>query len=189
MDSNWDLAQKLIERDVLSLDQAREAISIQEKLGEGASAFPELLLERGYVTSAQLGAAGIQVKPRPKPARSTPPPQRTGMTAVLLFGVAGILCLVALVIVFGGDVAGALFSGGPADPEEEGPGAAELAAKRAKAELKAIIQLEASDLEFEKARSVVRRYEAYQRGQSGKKGELEAQQRLVSYVARLEAII
>ena len=73
--SEWDLGQALVERGVCTLDQVREALSIQDRMrqmGVAPKPLAEILLEKGYAREEQLAAAGALVAPR-KPAPPRPP--------------------------------------------------------------------------------------------------------------------
>ena len=49
--TDWDLGQRLLDREACTLDQLREAISVNDRLGQPID---EVLLELGYVTIEQL---------------------------------------------------------------------------------------------------------------------------------------
>lgn len=189
--SDWDLGQSLIERGFCTLDQVREALSIQDRMkamGVVPKTLPEVLLEKGYVTPDQLRQAGVRVpapRPRPAPARKferrkSPAPwfalvAAAGVAAVLLF--------------FGGDILRSFRAPRPAakPPEAAGPGDAERADAAAKEDLDRIGAFAQTSNDFENAVEVVARYDAYMKKHSGQKWEIEGNRRLQEFRGRAEA--
>lgn len=190
--SDWDAGQALIDRGFCTLDQVREAITIQDRMGKMGivpKKLGEILLEKGYVTASQLAEAGIEVlqergyrpTPRPPAARRL----RRRRSWVPLFALGGLLAGGALVVFCVVQVVTR-----PAEPAPPAPppaAAVEGADKRFEEELAAVTDSEGAAAEFENAEEVVRRYEAFMRKAAGRRWEIEANRRLREYRERCEA--
>ncbi len=175
--SDWDQAQRLIERGFCTLDQAREAIALQDRMREMGIApkpLPQVLLEKGYVSPGQLAEAGLAPRPAPPPV---PAPRDRGRPPVALFAGAGAAALIALAVFF------LASRGRPLPPPPADPAGADRAARE---DLDRIAEFQASAKHFENAEEVVRRYRAFMGRQAGRRGELEAHARLQEYRKRLE---
>src|SRR2546422_2368544 len=102
-DKDWDLGQSLIEKGYCTLDQGREALSIQDGMkarGVVPKTLPEVLLEKRFVTADQLREAGISVRAPAAPAmsaRRSPVPQRTRRWAPA-FALVAVVAVVALLL-------------------------------------------------------------------------------------------
>jgi hypothetical protein len=195
-ESDWDLGQRLIEQGICTLDQVREAISIQDRMkrmGIVPKPLPQILLEKRYARPEQLAAAGVAVEvPQARPAPSRPSaarrlerrPSRRPVVA-LVFAAAA----VGLVLLLWPHIREGLSTGSrrPAPgPSEPGPTAEERSDREARDELEAIAEFQRSDGDFEKSGEVVRRYEGYMRKHGGRRWELEANRRLREYRERAE---
>jgi hypothetical protein len=198
--SEWDLGQTLMERGFCTLDQVREALSIQDRMkqmGIVPKPLEQVLLEKGYVNRSQLAQAGVVLPPpvsSPPPprvparvSRSRPAPRAWGPLLALGGGVG----LLVLVVAFGSDILKVFTSGpakkGPSDSSDPGAAEEEKADQKAKEELALLEGFQATAPNFENADEVARRYQAYLKTYAGRKWELEAHARLEAYRARAEA--
>ena len=80
---DWDLGQKLIEKEFCTLDQVREALSIQDRMkqmGVVPKPLPEILLEKGYVTEDHLASCGVAPPLRKAAPRTASPSRPTDRT-------------------------------------------------------------------------------------------------------------
>jgi hypothetical protein len=181
--SDWDLAQRLIERGFCTLDQAREALAVQDRMrkrGESPPPLPRLLLEKGFVSREQLASLGLAPPPGPAaPAGPARPEARPSLRGIRL-AAAGLAFAVALGI--------ALFVSlwerppGPV-PAPADPASADRAIGE---ELERIAADQSGAKDFENAEEIVRRYRAFMGRYTGRKWELEAHGRLQEYRRRLE---
>ncbi len=191
---DWDLGQTLIEKGLCSLDQVREALSIQDRMkamGVVPKPLPEILLEKGYVTAEQLREAGIQVtvvpKPAPRPsAVRRPERKRSPAPWFALVAASGV---VALLLFFAGDILKALNPPKTASKavEPAGPSDAEKADRAAKDDLDRIAAFARTANDFENADEVAKRYDAYMKKHAGQKWELEANRALQEYRGKADA--
>jgi pentatricopeptide repeat protein len=184
--SDWDLGQKLIERGCCTLDQVREALSIQDqmkRMGIVPKPLVQILAEKGYVRPEQLAEFGLAVPPAPRgprPAARALPRRRPFpvVPVLLVLAVAGVGLAIAL---------RPAPAGGPAPPRPSPAEAAAALEREAAEELDRIEAFQNSARDFENAPEVVQRYAAYQRKHAGRKWELEADGRLKEYRARADA--
>jgi hypothetical protein len=196
--SDWDLGQDLIERGFCTLDQVREALSIQDRMkamGILPKALPEVLLEKGFVTPEQLQAAGIRasapVAPRPALLRA-PRPIGKRRSPAPWFALVATAAVIAAGAFFGGDIL-KVFSGPGPRPEAKRPdqpaepSEIERADQAAREDLDRIGAFALTSNDFENAREVAARYDGYMRKHAGQKWELEGNRRLQEYRAKAEA--
>jgi hypothetical protein len=176
--SDWDLAQRLIERGFCTLDQAREALALQDRMrkrGESPRPLPLVLLEKGYVNREQLAGLGMVPHPEPRspvvPPDPGPRPSRRGLV-IAAAGLASVLALAVAVLAL------RTRPPAPADPPPED--------RAIREELERIVASQDEAKEFENAEEIVRRYRAFMGWHSGRKWELEAHGRLQEYRRRLE---
>lgn len=180
---DWDLAQRLIERGFCTLDQAREAFAVQDRMrkrGEPPPPLSRLLLEKGVVSREQLASLGL-APPEEPPAPAAParPGLRPSLRGVWL-AAAGLASAVALGI--------AVFvSLGERPPDPVPEPADPVSADRAIGEeLERIAADQSAAKDFENAEEIVRRYRGFMGRYSGRKWELEAHGRFQEYRRRLE---
>jgi hypothetical protein len=196
--SDWNLGQDLIERGFCTLDQVREALSIQDRMksmGIIPKTLPEVLLEKGYVTPDQLQTAGIRVQAPVAPKSAPPRPPRPAVkrrSPAPWFALVAAVAVIAAVAFFGGDIL-KVFSG-PARPEAarrpespSGPTEIERADQAAREDLDRIGAFALAANDFENAKEVAARYDDYMRRHAGQKWELEGNRRLQEYRGKAEA--
>jgi hypothetical protein len=196
--SDWDLGQDLIERGFCSLDQVREALTIQERLkqmGLAAKPLPEILLEKSYVTVDQLRQAGITATakaPASRPPRRTAPPVATTKKAAPWFALVAAAAVIGALAFFGGDILKAFSTNKPdrVEPkavESAGPSDMEKADQAAKEDLDRIGAFAQTANDFENAGEVAKRYDAYMKRHAGQKWEIEGNRRLQEYRAKADS--
>lgn len=196
--SDWDFGQKLIEKGFCTLDQVREALSIQDRMkqmGVVPKPLPEILVEKGYVSDEQIASAGGTArKPAPRPSAPARPSAarriRKKKSVAPLFALAALAGVVLMGLFFGGDIIDALSAGdGPPvenSPVPEGPTSAETADREAREALDRVAAFADGAEDFENGAEVLRRYGEYMKAHRGKKWELEAQNRLKAYRDRAD---
>ncbi len=188
--SDWELGQKLVEQGLCTLDQVREALSLQDqmrRMGLVPKPLAQVLLEKGYVREAQLRAAGVAAPgaaPRPALPRPSRRLERRRSPAPLL--------VLAALAALGGGAGWVVLrrpAPGPQAPVARAPEApAEDPERAPREELERIVQFERTSGDFSNGEEVLRRYAEYQQRHRGRKWELEAQRRLQEYRAKAEAL-
>lgn len=187
--ADWDLGQKLIEQGTCSMDQVREILSLQDRMrrmGASPKPFARVLLEKGYARRDQLLQAGVREADLPPPVEEKPAaaarpasgPSRRPL--VIGFVLAALVCLLILL------ARGVFAPPAPVAATGSNPLTEEELDASTRAHLEGIGALAGKSADFANAPEVVGRYEAYIRGQAGKKWEAEATRRLNEYRARAE---
>src|ERR1043166_3203621 len=160
-EKDWDLGQSLIEKGFCTLDQIREALSIQDRMkamGVVPKSLPEVLLEKGYINSEQLRQVGIKVSsapqiskaPRPAAARTTAPRRNLAPH----FALVAIIAILSAFFYFGGDILKVFSSQRPERAEKRpvepsGPNEAEKADVAAREALDRVTAFQQTSNDFE----------------------------------------
>ncbi len=183
--SDWDLGQLLIEKGLCTLDQVREALSIQDRMkqmGIVPKRLAEILVEKGYVEPGQAAELGIAAPPPRTAPRLAPrsPAKRYSLTPyagfAALLALAGVGTWLGSAMLVSGEKGTSVER--PPDPR---PVSGDAPEKASEEELENIGAFARSSADLENAPEVAKRYADYMQRHAGRKWELEAQSRLKAY--------